>query len=89
MKNNSQHQVQIDQNRKNIQDQKFRSLNTKTKHLKQKKMEFTPRSKMSYVAVAAFGLVLLNGVSFVAPNVPKSLMPQCLASMEMWRNGTN
>lgn len=39
------------------------------------------------VAVAAFGLVLLNGVNFVAPNVPKSLMPQCLASMEMWRNG--
>ena len=30
------------------------------------------------VAVAAFGLVLLNGVNFVAPNVPKSLMPQCL-----------
>ena len=47
-----------------------------------------PRSKMSCaVAVAAFGLVLLNGVNFVAPNVPKSLMLQYLASMEMWRNG--
>lgn len=28
------------------------------------------------VAVAAAGLVLLNGVGFVAPSVPKSLTPQ-------------
>lgn len=39
------------------------------------------RSKMSSaVAVAALGLVLLNGVSFVAPSVPKSLTPTHLVS---------
>jgi len=40
-------------------------------------------SKMSCaVAVAAFGLVLLNGVNFEAPNVPKSLMLQTFSQSE-------
>eukprot|EP00438_Fugacium_kawagutii_P021932 Skav207179 [mRNA] locus=scaffold573:798500:800583:- [translate_table: standard] len=41
------------------------------------------QSKMSCaVAVAAAGLVLLNGVGFVAPSVPKSLTPETFSQSE-------